>query len=250
MSAQGSNEGFSYTTTSIGAIEASLSPERFKTYLNRAGGDRTKATRLYERNTYLSEALYGVTQAVEVTLRNSIHRILSSAYSSMWFERVKLEHPQTKMIDEARQRILDQRKGVTSGRVVAELNLGFWTALLAAKYEKEFWVPYLHGGFPNALTKKASPAGQTSLCKIDRAEIHKRLEELRWLRNRIAHHEPILQFDLSTKYAEAMLALHWMCPTTAKWVRYTNCFHKRFIQKLPETPPNNGIASATPAKAK
>jgi len=46
----------------LGALEASLSPERFGTYLGATSGDRTEAMRLYTWNTALSAAFYGPLQ--------------------------------------------------------------------------------------------------------------------------------------------------------------------------------------------
>src|ERR1035438_10855520 len=61
---------FGYAANEIIALELALSPERLQPYIARAGGSRAKAILIYERNTALSEALYGVTQAAEVGLRN------------------------------------------------------------------------------------------------------------------------------------------------------------------------------------
>ncbi len=44
------------------------------------------AIRLYERNTELSEALYGVVQGFEVTLRNAVHNILGASLGTTWYE--------------------------------------------------------------------------------------------------------------------------------------------------------------------
>lgn len=40
-----------------------------------------------------------------------------------------------------------------------------------------------------------------------------------WFRNRIAHHEPIFEEDLSKRYSEAMTALAWLDSDLAIWVR-------------------------------
>ena len=48
--------------------------------------------RLYERNTKLSEALYGVVQALEVLLRNKIHsQMTKDIGADDWYEKVAFE---------------------------------------------------------------------------------------------------------------------------------------------------------------
>ena len=80
------------------------------------------------------------------------------------------------------------------GKVVAELPFGFWRYLSAAKHEKRLWVPYLHKAF----------APGTSRHELDR-----RINRLHELRNRIAHHEPLLRrnrvtgvLSLSTRHLD------------------------------------------------
>uniref|UniRef100_Q024T1 Uncharacterized protein n=1 Tax=Solibacter usitatus (strain Ellin6076) TaxID=234267 RepID=Q024T1_SOLUE len=123
-----SETAFPYSHSQIQALEMALSPERFQPYLNRAGGSRHKAILIYERNTALSESLYGVTQATEIALRNALHRVLSAAYGTMWFDVVELGVPQANKIAAAESEIRRTRRILTPGAVVAELGLGFWTA--------------------------------------------------------------------------------------------------------------------------
>jgi hypothetical protein len=86
---------FLYLANQLEALELVISPERFHSYLAMAKGNRKTAILLYERNAYLSEALYGVTQAAEIALRNSMHRTLSNACGPMWFDSIALSDPQT-----------------------------------------------------------------------------------------------------------------------------------------------------------
>ncbi|HEY1755579.1 MAG TPA: hypothetical protein VGG72_09310 [Bryobacteraceae bacterium] len=233
------DKAFLYASNEIAALELALSPERLKPYLIRAGGSRQKAILIYERNTALSEALYGVTQATEVALRNSIHRVLSSGFGSMWFDVVGLEAPQSEKIEKAKFEIERSQRVVTSGGLVSELNLGFWTSLVSTRYEKTLWVPHLHKAFPHAIrVKRDARTGSDSTTPLKRSEIFDQLERVRTLRNRIAHHESILRLDLGKMYAETLEALKWVCPTSAEWVRSTNCFPSRLHEKpLSYAPP-------------
>ena len=234
MASQG--QSFGYQANDITALELALSPERLQPYLTMAQGHRKTAILLYERNTSLSEALYGVTQAAEVALRNCIHRTLSTAHQSMWFNSVGLTDPQADMVLQAEHEIRTKNRTLNPGSIVAELNLGFWTSLVSAKYEKNLWVPHLHKVFSNAIYVKTDKGGNQTKVKLDRRDIHLRLESLRSLRNRIAHHESILKLDLERLYLETLEALTWVCPTSAQWVRSTNCFAVRFNQLVPTRP--------------
>lgn len=204
---------FSYHPTEIDTLEQSLSLERFNGYVQRANGDRTMAVRLYERNTRLSESLYGVVQGLEVCLRNSIDRVLRSACGPNWYDQpMALKYPLPEKLQSAKDSVLRQGKLLTPGRVVAELSFGFWTALIGRKYEKRLWVPYLHKAFPNAFFPVAHPGKKPAA--LDRPDIAERLETIRQLRNRIAHHEPILHYELESEHCKIVEATSWICPTS------------------------------------
>ena len=107
---------------------------------------------------------------------------------------------------------------------MAELRLGFWTALMSSRYEKTLWVPYLHKCFPHAKGKRLDGKVVTA----DRKAISEELEKIRVLRNRIAHHESILKPEMDQQYEGIVKVLGWMCPATAQWTRSTNCFASRY----------------------
>lgn len=60
----------------------------------------------------------------------------------------------------------------TSGKVIAELSLGFWRQLTTNAMEKTFWVPYLNTASPRGTSRKSVDAQIGAVNK---------------LRNRIAH---------------------------------------------------------------
>jgi hypothetical protein len=225
---------FSYQTDEIDALERSLSVERLGGYVRSAQGDRGLAIRLYERNTRLSESLYGVVQGLEICLRNALHRVLSSAYGADWYGHMTmLSYPLPQKIAAAQDSIIRQGKLLTPGRVVAELSFGFWTALVGPKYEKRLWVPHLHKAFPNALRPVSADAlPRKKPAMLDRSGIASRLEGVRQLRNRIAHHEPILHFKLDSQYRWILEATGWICRVTAAWIGATSSFQERYAAPL------------------
>jgi hypothetical protein len=62
------------------------------------------------------------------------------------------------------------------------------------------------------------------LAPLLRKEAHKALNEIRFLRNRIAHHEAILQRRLPEEHALILTVTRWLCAVTADWIAH----HSRF----------------------
>jgi hypothetical protein len=79
-----------------------------------------------------------------------------------------------------------------AGHVVAELSFGFWTGLLANRYHARLWEPALRRSFP------LLPPGVT------RRSLHRRVESVRRLRNRVAHHEPVFGRDLAGDHRDIL----------------------------------------------
>jgi hypothetical protein len=213
-------EGFVYSNDHLSIIEKYLSPERLAEYFTLAKGKRFLAIKFYERNTELSEALYGVIQGFEVTLRNAIHELLKKQIGhDNWYEHIPLEQPELNSLQEAREKITGRGYAITAPRMIAELTFGFWVRLVAATYEKTLWVPHLHRIFP---------------IRMSRRTLYVRLDKIKKFRNRIAHHERIIRTgeDLPTIYEEIMQALGWLSPVMQAWVRSTNCFTQRWERKV------------------
>jgi len=202
-------------TTRNAALYKTLSNERISTYESQCGNDPDKAILLYQENTALSEALYAVLQGLEVALRNSMHSCLCTYFNrDDWYEVIQLNVPEQQRLAEVRGKIKAQRKQISSGRVVSELTFGFWVALLMNCYAAPLWIPCLHRAFPGkALGHKRA---------------HQTFDRIRFLRNRVAQHECILNRDLEADYIEILEALRWICPITAQWIRDSTRFEKTF----------------------
>jgi len=193
----------------LDALQASLSPERFATYLAAAGGNRPEALRLYTWNTALSAAFYGPLQGLEVAVRNAMHRELSARYGPAWYD-----NPQAGLDAGALDRISagkdELRRGhyvVDPPHLVAALPFGFWVSLLGRggrnpmpggtpkrDYDMTLWRPALHRAFSSA--------------RLRRADAHSRLDYLRTFRNRIADHDSIL------------LVTGWISAETRDWIAH------------------------------
>ena len=200
-------------------LEEALSLERFSRYLAWAAGDRQRAIELYTLNTLLSESLYTPLQTLEVALRNRIHVVVSAHFGDNWFDDQAYQRGgrQAEQLAKAKQDLLDERKPIEPGRVVAALTFGYWTAFLGKDYE-ETWRQTLHA-------IATHPDGKP----LRRKDFSTPLTPIRVLRNRIAHHKPILGWDLPKHYERILKLTEWLSPAAASWCRQ----HARFLQVHP-----------------
>ena len=206
---------FAYDGNALGYLSVAISKDRLFPYVSYTNGDIFKAVLLYERNTLLSQGFYGVLQPLEITFRNSVHRVMTQDWKrANWYDHPGLlKYREAESVKAAKANIVRWNKAITTGRVVAELTFGFWLRLLDTSYEKTIWVPTLYKAFPN-------------MAKPDRATIFNRLYSIKTLRNRIAHHEPIVFRNLERDYLNAIETIGWFCHTTETWVSATNTFRR------------------------
>ena len=193
------------STSEIAELRRVLSGDRFASYLRAAGGDAAKAIELHAWNTMVSGAFYGPLQMVELALRNAVHDHLSAAYGRQWLgNRQILRENEMRRVDDAREQVKRQRKRLTPGRVVAELSFGFWVSLFARRYDA-LWNAQLNQAFSPAMKRK---------------DLYDKLAELRDLRNRIAHHEPIHGLPLADLHDSILWVLERISPVAAVWVSH------------------------------
>ena len=204
---------FPYDGSKMRALCDAISKERFATYLRLANGDRRRALQLYAHNAALGAAFYGPLQALEVTLRNGVHNAMTSAHGTFWFDGHLLRRFQAEAVDMVKKELDWSRGPQLPGRVAAALSLGFWVALFAKGYESDLWRPTLHRCFI------PTPA---------RSKLHRQLNDLRRLRNRIAHHEPILHRNLQADHEAILRVLGMLSPGMEAWVRH----HSRVLDVL------------------
>ncbi|MCZ2812025.1 hypothetical protein O2W15_11330 [Modestobacter sp. VKM Ac-2979] len=187
-------------------VERWLSVPRFSVYLAAADSDRGRALALYEWNTQTSAALLHDLAHVEVGLRNAYDRALADRWPGPphWtlagetvFAPVYRTRGRRRVdINERPRENLRQAIGIAGGpaarpgKVVAELMFGFWRYLSSAAHEKALWVPALHRAFPRGTDRASHVDGPVG-----------RLHELR---NRVAHHEPLLTTDVTGRLADLL----------------------------------------------
>lgn len=183
----------------------------------------------YSWNIALSESLYTPLHALEVALRNSIHDNARTRFKDdFWFENSKyLVQPHHRdMVAKAKKRLTGQRKRISSGRIVAELSLGFWTGLFNVRYNRTLWPLLLKGVFPGM-----RPEIRTQPILL------KRLEKIRYLRNRVFHYEPIWHYnDLSHQHGGILEAIRWIEPAMESLVipidRFPACYKPSHLETI------------------
>lgn len=209
-----------YSAQLLISLERSISTDRLSRYLRAVGGDRAKSIEMYLWNIALSESLYGPIHHAEVTVRNALYQQMLNTHGANWFDSVVLAPHMDLMLTEAKDSLVRAGKPVTDPRLVAELNFGFWLSLLARRFETSLWIPCLRHSF------SARPRHML------RNDVYQRLNKIRLLRNRIAHHEPIFERRLADEYIGILELVGWICADTASWIDQNN----RFRQVLSNRP--------------
>ena len=195
-----------------------LTVSRLGSYLTTTSGDLETAIRLYDWNIRAGGSFHEDLGRLEVVFRNTIDAALvtygsSQGWSTVWYQRSRLflhSARARKDIDSARSRATWRGRTETHGRVLAELSFGFWRYLCTASYLTSLWVPALAGAFPRH-PKVGNP-------RAVRADVEDRIQRLHYLRNRIAHHEPIHQRDLKRDLNDLVELAGWICTDTQVWV--------------------------------
>lgn len=72
------------------------------------------------------------------------------------------------------------------GRAIAGLSFGFWSGLFGGRYE-ELWRQRLRHAFPGARERK---------------DLSSRMDAVRRFRNRLAHHDSILNQPIAARHAQ------------------------------------------------
>jgi hypothetical protein len=162
---------------------------------------------------------------VEIVIRNALHKQLLKYLGAEWFEEIDKQNclnpenepsipPALLKLRNAREFLKQRGKTETAPAVTAELSFGFWVALCSRRYQKTLWNPCLFRPFKGH--------------GMQRSVIFERLDQIRNLRNRVAHHEPIINRNLPDDFAKIIETIRWICGASADWIQCTSCFPQRF----------------------
>ena len=219
-------ERLNLTDTGLSVVINTLTLERMYRYLNTAKNDKRVAMSLYMYNAKISAAMLSDIHFLEVALRNKFSAVLSAHFVNNglpWYDdpafqaivsQPKNGRPNTrtiKAITGAQKSILKNlpiNATITPGKLVAELTFGFWHTLANPDLEHTLWVPVLSKCFGTKAPQRATFNAQ--------------LETIRQIRNRVAHHEPIIHLTLEQKHKDLIDATTLLCPSTVQLLKDTS----------------------------
>lgn len=215
------------TSTQIAAITNALSSARLSTYAPPAalvavpvapGATGPSLSErypleLYRWNSEISGAFMTPLEICAVVLRNAISEAIEAKYGARWpwspgFVQA-LSHS-TKGYSPKQDLLSLQAKFTSTGKIIPELKLVFWSQMLTARHEQRLWNPYLFQVFPHL------PPGQA--VAQARQMLYNKMEQLRRFRNRIAHHEPIFKLSLTQNLTTITELVAVRCTHTVTWL--------------------------------
>ncbi len=185
-----------------------VSSQRLATYLRATFDDEQKALDLYVWGRKLSAAYFHDISVLEVALRNSLDAALAKKYGDNWFRLSSslFDARSYRQITDGWDRLPAKFRGTQAtdgkirGRLIASCMFGTWVAMLdvggatgvdgpcnRAEHDAVWTREVLLDALPGA-NKEAGEERQ----RLDRAWVHEQMREVHILRNRIAHHESLV----------------------------------------------------------
>lgn len=167
---------------------------------------------LYAWNATVAGAFMIPLHIYEVALRNAISSAIEQVYSPQWpwqSQFIRSLSPKGRYSPQTDLTTCNIRHS-TTGKVIPELKFAFWEHMLKSSHIGRIWDPHFRHAFPH------SPAhiSVTDCVQILRDNTY----EIRSLRNRIAHHEPIFHHNLTKNLVQMTTAIEWICPATQAWL--------------------------------
>ena len=243
---------FIYNAGSLATLTGTISAARLAPYLAETNHSTQAAVDLYVWNIKASARLYGPLSIFEVALRNALNDRLVALYSSDWPDdrnframaravattvprnapatgkqrpmptdivtdidvtRRRVEHELAKKA--ARGQSVGLRTAANTDDIVAALDFGFWTKLLNRDFEARLFLQGLSAAFRHWPGSGKQPP---------RGPIAATLNDIRALRNRVMHFEPLFGRSLAADIAMIVQACSWIDPTASAWIEHHSEF--------------------------
>ncbi|CAN1491999.1 Abortive infection system protein AbiD/AbiF-like [Flavobacteriaceae bacterium] len=214
-------------------IQSFLSAQRIDRYYVATGNSMSKALRLYKANLKIAQSFHPLLGILEVILRNRINTILTVHFEdSDWIinqkngfmndsslrhhdrrtNRIVINDYLKSSVEKSEKRMRKLRIPISSGKIIADQSLGFWTDLFEVHHYR------LLQGRPIQIFNHI-PAGH------GRSDVTARLNKIRQFRNRINHNEPICFNGNSIDflyveeiYNSIIEILSWIDPDLVNWI--------------------------------
>ena len=213
---------------------STLSIERLLSFRTNDNDTIDTLIKHYQMNLRISQSLYPELSTLEVTLRNAIDTVLKRCISQTWIEdeireqHLLTDHEHAKLViayNDVKKEY--SGKNFTTGKVIANLNFGFWTNLCSKWYSSNIWNKgcCFKGVFVNY-------PGNTNKIGV----IATKLRAIRYLRNRIFHYEPIYKNPQNTlrMYNTIMEVISYLPQDNSNILKDTSTFLDTYNKAIKE----------------
>ena len=204
-------------------FESTFGVSWMEDFLKYSNGSTVKAQMLYVWNGKVSASLWEIVSYLEIAIRALVDSQFDSASQlANWLDDpaiIRSTDPIRSLIDQAKSKALIYRPSPTREQVLEQLPLGFLQALLSKRY-LHLW-PTLAAGFKGCR-------------RSDQREISFLMSGLRTLRNRIGHHNQLLDLNLALEYENLLTLASYIRPDLGDWVKSVS----RVPRELAERPIN------------
>lgn len=177
----------------ISKITENISVDRLSSYKYDDNDSIDVVLSRYIYNVQISESFYPVIAALEVALRNRLYNTIAILKGENWLlEEINnqniLSDNERNILLEAYKKLKRKHNTPSTGTIMAELTFGFWVNLCKKSYKNSLWdkQDFFSNVFPDFDNYFNSPTWDKT--KV----IFPELKEILRLRNRIFHHEIII----------------------------------------------------------
>jgi hypothetical protein len=225
-----------------------LSEPRMAPYLTITSSQH-HALQLYAWNAKTASSAFEMVGHLEVLLRNAIDECLREHFREAergipWFflPLAGGEHV-SKALSDVRSRLQEQerssaRHGIRQStrdsrhQIVAGMSFGFWSGMLGPKYE-ELWRACIHRAFPHSSGK--------------RSDVSAALERVRKFRNRLAHHDSMLNVDVPFEVRHILQVARYIDAEAAAWIEECTAVMSTYAKRPGVTPEDTVVVAAREA---
>ena len=177
----------------IANIIENISIDRLSSYKYSDSDSTDLILSRYIFNVQISESFYPVIAALEISLRNRLYNAVAKLKSNNWLldeinNKNILSENEHNILLEACKKLQNKKHKLSTGSIIAELTFGFWVNLCKKSYKNSLWDKqgFFDSVFPDFDNYFVSPTWDKT--KV----IFPVLKEVLRLRNRIFHHEIII----------------------------------------------------------
>jgi hypothetical protein len=218
----------------IANIIENISIDRLSSYKYSDSDSTDLILSRYIFNVQISESFYPVIAALEISLRNRLYNAVAKLKGDNWLldeinNKNILSENEYNILLEACKKLQNKKHKLSTGSIIAELTFGFWVNLCKKSYKNSLWDKqgFFDSVFPDFDKYFTSPTWDKT--KV----IFPVLKEILRLRNRVFHHEIIInnKNGIENCYEQAKKVLYSLSKDYAEIFENTFRFEDIIKQK-------------------